>query len=1000
MLAEALGELASAAELERASRSRLAEAEDKILQRGWAEREVLEAWRAGRDLAAQAEALRERAEDRLQGALVQGIELMELRLLLVERLQARLAAAERAGDRAGAERLVRRLAAHLEVLPARPEASPPRRGSSDELARRRSAASPLVGRRLVLSQVAEALETGGRLVTLTGAPGIGKTRLALEIGARERQRFAGGVVFCELRQIREQGAAYHALGRALELEGGQVGALDRLAYAVSVRGPTLVVLDGAEQLQSEAVAGLLQAIPELRLLATSRAALGSAEERAIALPALSPLEALELFTAAARRVRPDFEIAPERWAVVGEVLEQLDRLPLALELAAGRLGAMTLSELAARLRRRQPLQHGAGRSLEAELRWYWELQAPWGQAALTQCAAFAGGFDLPAAEAVIALPEWPESSVADALSALVRGGLLQRVERGDGAARYQLLHTVRAFAEAALERSPMRPAVVRRHAAWYQRLGTPEALAELEGPASAEAWRALGLELENLSRAAALGEGESAARCGRAALAWFRHRGPFEQGAALAAALLERAESPADKATFALQRGVFLRLSGAPLPAADALEAARAHGERSGDAGILARIGGEQGNLLKAQGRRADALSVYREALAQARAAGVRSAEASVLGDLGELEVATGHPEPAMEHLEGALALHRALQNRRAEGVTLGSLGNLYRQLQQLDKADACYQEAAAIFRGLGARLAEATILGNRSRLLWQRGELARARERCEEALARYRQSGDRLNEVRALNVYFAILRGLGERGEAMEVTKRVIALSERFGERVTEGLGWSNRALLEREGGALEEAAASYRRALRLLQGRAHPTNLGTIHLSLAGVLQELGALAEAREIYAEAEPHLQGSGDRVLGVFWFNRWELEHLDGAQSEALGCLQRAEEHFLAAGDRGGQGLVAGGRADICVARADLEAAEALLREGEALLKSDPVERGKLLAKRGQIYRRRGQVALARGVAADLETLVRDNDLAAGSEPARSLRALQAWLQGA
>ena len=351
-----------------------------------------------------------------------------------------------------------------------------------------------VGREREVAGV-EALLARQRLVTLTGSGGCGKTRLAIAVAGRT----AGEVRFCGLASTTGDEEVAGAVARAVEATGSITAAIGGSSM--------LLVLDNCEHVVRAAapLAGeLLAACPQLRILATSREALSIPGEVTVRVPSLSPEEAQALFADRSRDVRDDFVATDD----VATICERLDGIPLAIELAAARGSSLTPRQIAAGLDDSLHLLNRGPRTavprhqtLRASIDWSYHLLRPDEQVALRRLAAFAGGFGLEAAEAVVGFAPLAEDQVLDLLSALVEQSLVV-VDATGTEARYRLLETIRQYAGEQLAVAPGDEAslVAVRHRAHHRRL---LALAEAaaEGPEQ-DAWQErIDLELDNLRAA-------------------------------------------------------------------------------------------------------------------------------------------------------------------------------------------------------------------------------------------------------------------------------------------------------------------------------------------------------------------------------------------------------------------------------------------------------------------------------------------------------------------
>jgi predicted ATPase/class 3 adenylate cyclase/DNA-binding CsgD family transcriptional regulator len=365
-----------------------------------------------------------------------------------------------------------------------------------------------VGRSEQLTQVRELL-TQNRLVTLTGAGGTGKTRLAIQIAGQLSGEFSDGVWCVDLAPITDPELVGITVARAFGLPD-QPGrsTMDSLTRFVADR-QMLVVLDNCEHLL-DASAGLISALlataAGLTLLTTSREPIGVAGEVSWRVPSLSlDDEAIELFIDRARHTRPEFVVTDDNSTVVAEICARLDGLPLAIELAAARVRALSLTEILESLHDRFRLLTGGARTavrrqqtLRASVDWSHALLTEPERVLFRRLAAFLGGFDLDAAQTVAGGGDVQRYQVLDQLTLLVDKSLVV-ADDSRGRTRYRLLETVRQYALEKLGESGEADAVRTRHRDYYTALA-----AAVDAPAGTDYEQRLEqaeIEIDNLRAA-------------------------------------------------------------------------------------------------------------------------------------------------------------------------------------------------------------------------------------------------------------------------------------------------------------------------------------------------------------------------------------------------------------------------------------------------------------------------------------------------------------------
>jgi predicted ATPase/DNA-binding NarL/FixJ family response regulator len=334
----------------------------------------------------------------------------------------------------------------------------------------------LIGRASELQAVADMLHRA-RLVTLTGPAGVGKTRMAMELGRAQARERSDGVWWVDLASVRRAEDVAAETARVLGIRGAARDAMTDAVQRYLADRDVLLLLDNCEHVLdacAELGGRLLGACPQLRVLATSREPLGVPGEAIWRLEPLSPQYAYRLFLERARERKPGLVPDEDSEAAVFDICARVDHLPLGIELAAARVSIMSPDEIAvsleghlgelARPRQRTPAHH---RSVRAAVEWSYTLLDPAEQAAFRSLAVFVGGFDADAARAVA-----PGMSL-DVLVRLVDKSLVAVVPVGPGRTRYRLLDTMRAYALEQLASANEVAAAQARHLRYFSAIGIP-----------------------------------------------------------------------------------------------------------------------------------------------------------------------------------------------------------------------------------------------------------------------------------------------------------------------------------------------------------------------------------------------------------------------------------------------------------------------------------------------------------------------------------------------
>jgi non-specific serine/threonine protein kinase len=645
-----------------------------------------------------------------------------------------------------------------------------------------------IGRHREVEKVTAAL-AASPLVTLTGAGGVGKTRLALRVATDLGASFADGVWLVDLARLSDPDRVSHAVATPLGVrEQPGLALFDALVDYLGSKS-LLLVLDNCEHLLAAVAAlaeQLLRESPGLRILATSREGLGLSGEALQVIPPLavpSPrggtppeellrFEAVQLFVDRAVDVHPEFRLTERNAGAVLEVCRRLDGIPLAIELAAARARAMTVDQIAARLDDRFRLLTGGSRTalprhqtLRGVLDWSYQLLSDPERVVLRRVSVFAGGFTLDALERISAGSGLSGPDVADLLTRLVERSLVV-FDPSEGHPPYRLLDTIRQYAQLKLFDSGEAEVMRRAHLAYYLELAE-RAEPLLRGPAQMTWVARLATERENLQAALAwsLAQPDTAEAGLRlaGALQWFWFlQSPVEEGRRwLERAVARKLETGIAARAKALAGLGMLAWRVNDFPQAEraleeSLALARASGDDSTVAFALHHLAHVQ--VMHVSEGLTRAAEMWKESTARFREIGDRWGTAWSLRCLGDNMRAQGTPERAMGHLEESLALLREIRDEWLIGHVLYSLGAIAREQKDYARAQTLVEESLATWSEIGDRynlaIAEREL-----------GHIARGRGDHDQALARYRISLD-------------MLRDQGDRYETARVLEGLAALA------------------------------------------------------------------------------------------------------------------------------------------------------------------------------------------------------------------------------
>jgi predicted ATPase/DNA-binding SARP family transcriptional activator len=718
-----------------------------------------------------------------------------------------------------------------------------------------------------------------RLVTLTGPGGAGKSSLAVEVGASLVDAQPAGVWLVELATLGDASALQEAVAAVLGVRDAPRVSAMGAAGSVSERltdflraNELLLVLDNCEHLVepcARLAETLLRSAPGLRILATSRQALGVPGEAVWPTPPLqlpdatTPSEllpacdAVRLFGERAAAACPGFELNRETAPAVAGICRRLDGLPLAIELAAARVRTLPLAEIAVRLEDRFRLLTGGGRTavarhrtLRATVEWSYGLLGERERLLFDRLSVFCGGWSLEAAEEVCSGDGIDREEVLDLLTILIDQSM---VDAAGGGGRFRMLETLRDYARARLEESGRAAAVRRRHVAYFL------ALADRADPRvpGSEQWKWYrGLEPDGDNLRAALtcalddGDTDSALALGAClGLYWFL--GNQQEGRRWLPHLLQVA------------------------PASRTLHRARA---------LLAY------GLVQAFHRTDESGRAGREALSICEELGDQwaGATAKLLIVLDLLE--GGQVSQATRLLDEAEAAFLAADDRRGEAIVWWLRAALGLHAGEPALAVQAGQQSLERFRKLGDAWGMTSVLGILAELARRRGDYGEAVAMCEQSLALARSGGLAYAEQDELVRLGTLSLLLGEQDRAQAQFQESLALASRIGYRVGAALSYDGMGMLARQrGNDLHLAARYHQQAVAIFREASGRAGVG----GLAGLAQSLCSLGWCNQLSGELDEAERCHRQALLAA-------REH--GAPLPIALCLEGLAGVAAAAGD--------------------------------------------------------------------------------------------------
>ena len=760
-----------------------------------------------------------------------------------------------------------------------------------------------IGRAREMSELEHHLGTN-RLVTLSGPGGCGKTRLALQVGGDLVDRYSDGVWFVELAAVADPALVPRVIASVLAVREQPGRPILATLVDALARKKLLLLLDNCEHITAacaHVVGELLAACPDLSVLATSREPLDVAGEviwRVSVLSAPSALvsvtaasitqfEAVQLFVDRAHAADPSFALTDANAATVAAICRRLDGIPLALELAAARVQALTVEDVGARLDHRFRLLTAGSRTtlahhrtLRAAIDWSHELLSEQERLLLCRLAVFAGGFTLAAAERVCAVGAVKPDDILEILSGLVRRSLILLERRGQEG-RYRLLETIREYALEKLRAAGEEAALRERHLAWCIAFAE-QAEPELRGRDQRRWLERLHADLDNFRAAFVwslfMKQPAQALRLASALLEFWIVRADWSEGRSWVEDALNLPGEVDDSV-----RMKALRAAGELADVLSDYPTATSHYEES--LVVARRLGDTRGTVaallgLAHEAQRIGTFAVARplveESVARLRELGDEPSLARSLGGLAWLE---DHYPRARSLWEQNLAIRRRLGNQESVGWSAINVGSAAQGAGDYAAARAAYEESLAIGRELDYKrmIARAlTQLGEVERL---EGNVVAARAFFEQTISTWREIGHKSGLVDALRGLGDVARLDGRFSEARALLEESLAICRDIGARPGIAAALESLADLALTRGDREDAALYYGEALSLWEDMDHAHGIARCIRGLAELVATdgrfdvvamlLGGSESLREqIGASVPPDERLQYERVVAV------------------------------------------------------------------------------------------------------------------------------------
>ncbi len=704
-----------------------------------------------------------------------------------------------------------------------------------------------------------------RLVTLTGSGGVGKTRLALQVGGELSDSFANGVWFVELSPLNDSGLVPQTVLTTLGLIERQGKSIWQMLQDFLRERNLLIILDNCEHL-IEACAKLAKELlshcPTLKILATSREALGVEGEMAWRVPSLSSpdpvktsgleqliqYESVRLFIDRASLANPNFNVNKENAPAIVQICQRLDGIPLAIELAAPKISILSVEQISNRLGDRFRLLTAGShavlerhQTLRATIDWSYNLLSPNEQVLFRRLSVFTGGWTLEAAESVCADEDTTTQNalkaedILELLGQLVNKSLVMTDERS-GEIRYRLLETIRQYAYEELLKSGDASKAQEHYLDFFVKL-SEEVELKLMGKDQLIWFDRLEYEMDNT----------------RAVLEWSLKNEHAVDGLRLAGALWRFWDVRNHRNEGRERLAALISHPGTMAQTRERAKALYA-------AGILADI----------QNDHATAGAFYSEGLEISRKLGDKRATGYFL--LGMAQIWTryggGGNKNTRQFLDESFAIFRELGDRWGIALTLEGVGAAALEQGDLATAGSRRAESITIYRELGDKISLSFALVRLAYMMQLQGNYDRAVMSCEESLGLYREMGHKWGIAFSLNMLGEVIRWQGNYSQAKALYEESLAISREIGDKDRIAVSFHNLAYVSHHQGDYPQAVALFGKSLILSQEVGDTLLTAACISGLAGEAQTMGYPKRAARLFGAAQALFDAGGNRFFAL------------------------------------------------------------------------------------------------------------------------------------